>query len=66
VHIADGSEIEVHPWRSGYKYNRVDAHSRVVWSSNACLEPLHLYTPRKFSDLNGSGLTVLVSQDANG
>jgi hypothetical protein len=46
-------------------YNRVDdAHSRVVWSSNACLELLRLYTPWQCSDLSGHDLTMPVSQDA--
>jgi hypothetical protein len=64
VHISDRSEIEVHPWRS--MYSGVDARSRVVWSSNACFKPLRLNTPWQFSDLNGSDLTVPVSQDAKG
>lgn len=63
MHISNGIEIEVHPWRS--MYNRVDARSRAVWTSNECLSPLRLYKPWQFSDLNGRDLTMPVSQDAS-
>jgi hypothetical protein len=63
VHISDGIEIEVHPWRS--RYTRVDARSRVVWTSNGCLNPLHLYKPWQFSNPNGRDLTMPVCQDAS-